>query len=49
VCGDCLATRLAEGDAASGRADVVDLATRRAIRLLLEAGLVAPTAHRRAG
>ena len=28
---------------------VIDLPTRRAIRLLIEAGLVAPTAHRRAG
>jgi hypothetical protein len=40
---------MVEGDLAGERAGVVDLSTRRAIRLLIDAGLVAPAARRRAG
>ena len=49
LCGDSLAARLADGDGRGERAAVVDLSTKRAIRLLIEAGLVAPAARRRAG
>jgi len=46
ACDDCVVAHVLGAD---GRAEVVDLATERAVRLLIDAGMVSPEGERHAG